>query len=59
MKSALLWNLQKKFIAWFRSFILNKNSRDPRTDLWRPPQFIAARPSLYPFIDKYWLQLDR
>ena len=52
------WTLQN-FIAWFRSFIYNKNSRGPRTDPWQTHQFIAARPDSYPSIDTYWLRLNR
>ena len=37
----------------------NKNRRGTRTDLWGTPQFITARPDSSPFIDTYWLQLDR
>ena len=29
----------------------NKNGMSPRTDPWGMPQFIAARPDSYPFID--------
>ena len=58
MSSAKWWTLQN-FIAWFRSFIYNKNSSRPRTDSSGTPQFIAARPESYPSIDTYWLQLDR
>ena len=40
--------------------ILNKNSfRDPRTVPWGRPQFMAARPESYPFMEAYWLELDR
>ena len=31
----------------------NKNRRGPRTDPLGTPQFIAARPDSYPFIDTY------
>ena len=33
--------------------------RGPRTDPRGMPQFVAARPDLYPFIDIYRLRLDR
>ena len=49
----------KNFITSLRSFIYSKNRRDPRTEPWGTPQLIAARPESYPFMDTYWLQLDR
>ena len=52
------WTLQI-WITWLRSFIYNKNRRCPRTDPWGTAQFIAARSDSYPFIDTYWLRLDR
>ena len=58
VSSAKWWTLQN-FIAWFRSFIYNKNRRGPRTDPWGTTQFITARENSYPFIDTYWLWLDR
>ena len=58
VSSAKWWTLQN-FIAWLRSFIYSKNRRGPRTDPWGTPQFKAARPDSYPFIDTYWLRLDR
>ena len=51
------WTLQS-FIAWLTSFIYNKSRGDPRTALWGTPQFMAARPDSYPFIDTYWLRLS-
>ena len=38
MSLAKWWTLQN-FIAWFRSFIYNKNSRGPRTDRWGTPHY--------------------
>ena len=58
VSSAKWWALQN-FIAWFRSFIFNKNSRGHRAYSWRTPQFITARPDSNWFIDTYWLRLDR
>ena len=57
VSSAKWWTLQD-FIAWLRSFLYNKNKRGPITDPWRTPQFIAARPDSYTFIDRYWWRLD-
>ena len=58
VSSAKWWTLQN-FIAWLRSFIYNKNRRGPRTDPWGTPQFILVRPESKPFMDTYWLRLDR
>ena len=58
VSSAKWWTLQN-FIDWFRSFIYNKKSKGSRTDPWGTPQFIAARPESYPFINTYCLWLDR
>ena len=58
VSSAKWWTLQN-FIAWLRSFIYNKNSRGPKTDPWGTPQFIVVRPESKPFMDTYWLRLDR
>ena len=58
VSSAKWWTLQN-FIAWFRSFIHNKNSRGPRTYPWGTAQFIAARPEPCTFLDTYWQRLDR
>ena len=59
LKSSAKWWTLQNFIAWLRSFIYSKNRRGPRTDLWGTPQFKAARPGSCPFIDTYWLRLDR
>ena len=56
--SAKWWTLLN-FIAWLRSFIYNKSRRGPRTDPQGTPQFIVVRPGSKPFMDRYWLQLDR
>ena len=39
----------QNFIAQLRPFVYNKNITDPRGT----PQFIAARPDSYRFIDTY------
>ena len=53
------WWTLKKFVAWLRSFIFNKKRRGSSTDPWETPQFIAAKPESKPFLDTYWLRLDR
>ena len=58
VSSAMWWTLQN-FIAWLRSFIYNKNRRGPRTDPWGMSQFIVVKPESKPFMDTYWLWLDR
>ena len=50
--SAKWWSLQN-FFAWLRSFIYNKNRRDPRADPWGMPQFIVVRPKSKLFMDSY------
>ena len=45
VSSGKYWTLQN-FIAWFRSFIYDKNSMGPRTDPWGTTQFMAARPDI-------------
>ena len=57
VSSAKCWTLQD-FIAWLRSFLYNKNRRGPITDPWGTPQFIAARPDSYTFIERYRWRLD-
>ena len=52
VSSAKWWTLQN-FIVWLKSFICNTIRRGPKTDPWGIPQFIAARPDSYPFIDTY------
>ena len=47
------------FYYWLKSFIYNEIRRGARTDPWGTPQFIAARPSSYPFIYTYQLPLYR
>ena len=50
VSSAKWWTLQS-FIAWWRSFLCNANSRDPNTDPWRTPQFTVVRPEPKPFMN--------
>ena len=58
VSSAKWWTLHN-FIAWSRSFMYNKDRSGPRPDPWGTPQFIIARPDSYPFVDTYWLRLDK
>ena len=39
----------QNFIAQLRPYVYNKNRTDPRGT----PQFVAARPDSFPFIDTY------